>query len=122
MASLILGVVWVAWHAPLVYTLENAIVHSDDQTPSVEIVVSKATDTGQGVIDIIDTNPVIPEVEIDVLKDDAMASTTYHGSGVGLWVMQWCVDSLGGELIFEENSPQGNVVRFLLPQADFCVR
>ncbi|WP_440767483.1 sensor histidine kinase [Natronorubrum sp. DTA7] len=104
------------------HALENAIVHSDDQTPAVEIVVTKATDTGRGVIEIIDTNSVIPEVEIDVLKDDAMASTTYHGSGVGLWVMQWCVDSLGGELLFEENSPHGNRVRFLLPEADFCVR
>ncbi|WP_436348941.1 sensor histidine kinase [Natronorubrum sp. FCH18a] len=104
------------------HALENAISHSDDDAPSVEVLVTKEPDTDQGEIQIVDTNPAIPDVEIDVLKDDVMTSTTYHGSGVGLWVMQWCVDSLGGELIFKENSPQGNIVRFLLPQADFCVR
>ncbi|WP_338006265.1 hypothetical protein [Natronoglomus mannanivorans] len=32
--------------------------------------------------------------------------------------MQWCVDALGGELLFEENDPRGNVVRFFLPRVN----
>ncbi|MFC4544627.1 PAS domain S-box protein [Halosolutus amylolyticus] len=100
------------------HAIENAIVHNDRDTSSVEVLITTVPDTDQGEIRIIDTGPAIPDVEVDVLREDITASTTYHGSGVGLWVMQWCVDSLGGELVFDENSPRGNVVRFVLPQID----
>ena len=95
------------------HAIVNAIVHNDDN-PSVEVLVT--TNDDQGVIRIADNGPPIPDVEIDVLKEDVATSSTYHGSGVGLWVMQWCVDSLGGKLTFETNSPRGNVVRFVLPK------
>ncbi|SIR59701.1 PAS domain-containing sensor histidine kinase [Natronorubrum thiooxidans] len=97
------------------HALINAIVHNDADTPSVEVLVT--TNADRGVIRIADNGPPIPDVEIDVLKDDVTTSSTYHGSGVGLWVMQWCVDSLGGELSFETNPPRGNVVQFSLPRA-----
>jgi hypothetical protein len=29
--------------------------------------------------------------------------------------MKWCIESLGGELEFEERDPRGNVVRLYLP-------
>jgi len=32
-------------------------------------------------------------------------------------VILWCVESLGGELVFEENAPRGNVVSISLPKA-----
>lgn len=97
------------------HALDNAIVHDDHQIASVEVVVTTKPSTGQAEVRVIDTGPTIPDVEIDVLNEDVEASSTYHGSGLGLWVMQWCVDSHGGELIFDKNSPRGNVVRFLLP-------
>ncbi|WP_254762961.1 PAS domain-containing sensor histidine kinase [Natrinema marinum] len=98
------------------HALDNAIVHNDHETPTITAVVKETTDRGE--IRVIDTGPAIPAVETAVLKEDVTTSTTYHGSGVGLWVMQWCVDALGGELLFEENDPRGNIVRFLLPQVD----
>ena len=58
------------------------------------------------------------EIETDVLDDETEISSTYHGSGVGLWVMQWAVNSLGGDLSFEENSPRGNLVQIALPKAE----
>ncbi|QLG47786.1 PAS domain S-box protein [Natrinema halophilum] len=102
----------------ITHAIENAIVHNDQDAPSVEVRLSSASETGQGEIRIVDDGPIIPDVETAVLKNEITASTTYHGSGVGLWVMQWCVDSLGGELRFEENVSGGNTVRFLLPQAN----
>jgi len=69
------------------------------------------------VIRVADDGPPIPETEIDVLQEDVETSSTFHGTGVGLWVMQWCVESLGGELAFEENAPRGNVVSISLPKA-----
>ena len=114
--------VWVNADTGLRYAIrhaiENAVEHNDRDVPTVEVAVSIDSPTGQAAIAVSDDGPAIPDIEIDVLKEDVAASSTYHGSGVGLWVMQWCVDSLGGELVFEENSPRGNVVRFLLPQVD----
>ena len=100
------------------HAIDNAIEHNDRDVPSVDVSVAIDPDTEQAEIAVSDDGPAIPDVEIDVLREDVTASTTYHGSGVGLWVMQWCVDSLGGELVFEENTPRGNVVRFLLPRVD----
>lgn len=100
------------------HAVDNALEHTDREVPSIEVSVGIDSDTGQAEIAVGDDGPPIPPIEIDVLRDDVAASTTYHGSGIGLWVMQWCVDSLGGELVFEENSPRGNVVRFLLPRAE----
>ncbi|TKX83031.1 ATP-binding protein, partial [Halorubrum sp. SS5] len=40
---------------------------------------------------------------------------TSHGSGIGLFVMKWCVESLGGEVLFESRNSGGNAVCLLLP-------
>lgn len=114
--------VWVVADRGLRYAighgLENAIEHSDRDTPSVDVSVVDEPETGRGIVRIADDGPPIPEIETDVLDDTATPNETYHGSGVGLWVMQWCATSLGGELSFERPSPRGNVVRFSLPKAD----
>ncbi|MFD1644201.1 ATP-binding protein [Haloarchaeobius litoreus] len=97
------------------HAIENAIVHNDREQPSVEVSVTKDPESGRGEIRVVDDGPPIPEVEIEVLDASETKTDTYHGSGLGLWVMQWCIDSLGGELVFETNEPRGNVVRILLP-------
>ncbi|QLH84514.1 PAS domain-containing sensor histidine kinase [Halosimplex pelagicum] len=101
----------------LEHAVENAIEHNDRESPTVEVTVS-ADDDGQCVIRVADDGPPIPDVETDVLDGTVAASSTYHGTGVGLWVMQWCVNSLGGELSFGENHPRGNVVTISLPRVD----
>ncbi|WP_137290046.1 sensor histidine kinase [Natronorubrum halophilum] len=111
-----------ALHYAIRHAIENAIVHNDRETPSVTVVITEDANAGQGEIRFIDNGPFIPEIEIDALDDEVPTSSTYHGSGVGLWVMKWCVDSLGGELSFERRSPRGNIVRFLLPQASAAER
>ncbi|SFR69248.1 PAS domain-containing sensor histidine kinase [Halogeometricum limi] len=98
------------------HALENAVEHNDRDRPTVTVTVD--SDGDEGVVRVADNGPPIPDTEIDVLRDDVEASSTYHGSGVGLWVMQWCADSLGGALRFEENSPRGNVVSICLPLTD----
>ncbi|SNZ02978.1 PAS domain S-box-containing protein [Natronoarchaeum philippinense] len=114
--------VWVTADNGLDYAIEhgieNAIVHNDRETPSVTVTVMGDPDGQQGCVQIADDGPQIPDVEIDVLDQDVTTNSTYHGSGIGLWVMQWCIDSLGGELRFEKNEPRGNVVEFRLPRTD----
>jgi PAS domain S-box-containing protein len=100
----------------LEHAVENAIEHNDRESPTVDVTVTG--EDGECEIRIVDDGPPIPDVETDVLDGTVAASSTYHGTGVGLWVMQWCVNSLGGALSFEENEPRGNVVEIALPRLD----
>ncbi|MFP8951624.1 ATP-binding protein [Natrialbaceae archaeon A-arb3/5] len=112
--------VWVSADQSLGYAvenaIENAIEHNDQETPKITVSICDDSENNQGVISVSDTGPKIPAIEIDVLKDKSKADSTYHGSGVGLWIMKWCVDSLGGELSFEENNPRGNIVKIGVPK------
>ena len=97
------------------HAVENAIVHNDTPTPSVEIRVGRSPNTGRAEIGVLDRNPPIDDAELDVLFRPAARTSTRHGSGVGLFVMRWCVESLGGEIGVEHRTQRGNVVRFYLP-------
>ena len=99
----------------LTEALENAIVHSDEAEPVVEVSVGPSPNTGRVEICIGDTNPPIPENEKDALFSPTETTSTSHGTGVGLFVMKWCVESLGGEIKFETRDPRGNAVYFYLP-------
>ncbi|EMA68176.1 PAS/PAC sensor signal transduction histidine kinase [Halorubrum aidingense JCM 13560] len=104
-------------HYAIEHAIRNAVEHNDRETPSVTVSVENGGEEGHGVVRIADNGPPIPETEIEVLRADVETSSTFHGTGVGLWVIQWCVESLGGELTFEENHPRGNVVCISLPKA-----
>lgn len=99
----------------LTHAIENAIVHSDDGTPTVEVIIGPSANTGRVEIRIEDRNPVIEDVELDALFHHEDTTSLSHGSGVGLFVMKWCIESLGGEIRFERRDPRGNTVRFYLP-------
>jgi len=104
-----------AFDHALRHALENAVCHADESDPTVEVTVGPSPNTGRVEIRVSDTNPYIPQVEVDALDTVSELTTTRHGTGVGLFVMQWCVESLGGELTFERREPRGNRVRFYLP-------
>jgi PAS domain S-box-containing protein len=114
--------VWVIADKGIRYAIEhairNAVEHNDRETPSVMVSVESGGEDGHGVVRVADNGPPIPDTETEVLQEDVETSSTYHGTGVGLWVIQWCVESLGGELTFEENAPRGNIVSISLPKAD----
>lgn len=99
----------------LTAALENAIVHSDEAEPVVEVSIGPSPNTGRVEICIKDANPPIPEDELEALFKPTETTSTYHGTGVGLFVMKWCVESLGGEIKFETREPRGNAIYFYLP-------
>lgn len=101
----------------LAHAVENAIVHNDDPNPRVEITIDSSPNTGRVEIRIADSGRPIPAVETDALDGFSEVTSTSHGSGVGLFVMKWCIESLGGELAFE-TSDDGNVISFYLPPKD----
>lgn len=100
----------------LTHAVENGVDHADDPTPSVTVVVDESPNTGRVEIRIRDECPPIPDVEIDALDAPGENTTTAHGTGVGLFVMKWSIESLGGEMSFDREGG-GNVVSFYLPPA-----
>lgn len=107
-----------AFDHALRHAVENAVRHGDSSDPVVKVTVGPSPNTGRVEIRIADRNPSIPQIEIDALDEFAELTSTCHGTGVGLFVMKWCIESLGGELAFERREPQGNLVRLYLPARD----
>lgn len=69
--------------------------------------------TGRAIIEVHDDGPDIPEMELDVLTADRETALE-HGSGLGLWFIEWGVGSLGGSIDFEITS-EGTTAHLRLP-------
>jgi signal transduction histidine kinase len=92
--------------------LENAIQHNDRERPSLSVRVDQ-TETSTD-IEIRDDGPAIPEADVAVLEDSAI-EPLYHGSGMGLWLVQWIVKLSDGRVEFVERESRGNTVKLHLP-------
>jgi len=88
--------------------IENAARHTDS-----EITISYDEKTTTLVI--ADEGPGIPAHEIAVL-DSAQETDLQHGSGLGLWLVKWGTDSVGGTVEFDTDAT-GTRVRIALPVA-----
>ncbi len=92
--------------------LENAVEHNDNDTPSVTVTVDGDDDWVE--MTVADDGPGLPEHERAVL-DLGRETELEHGSGLGLWLVYWCVQAADGEVHFEDNDPRGTVVRVGFP-------
>jgi methyl-accepting chemotaxis protein len=88
--------------------VENAIEHNDTADPSVWISVGRTEDDEYVTVRIADDGPGIPDMETDVLEQD-QETKLRHGSGMGLWIVNWLAENLGGFLEFEDRDPRGTV-------------
>jgi signal transduction histidine kinase len=99
--------------------VENACAHNDAEDPRVRVSVTAfvpEADAETLAIAVEDNGPGIPSDELDVLaagREDPLQ----HGSGLGLWAVQWGVRRLGGDLEFAPNEPRGAVVTVSVPAA-----
>jgi signal transduction histidine kinase len=95
--------------------VETAIEHGDE-TPTVALAAT-VDETAQRypvTITVSDDGPGIPDREVEVLEAGT-ETPLKHGSGIGLWVTNWTVRELGGELVFPERGPDGTTVAVRLP-------
>lgn len=88
--------------------MENAIVHSDRETPSVEIATNTTRSSLQ--ITIADDGPGIPQHERRVINEEIDVDPLKHGSGMGLWMVKRIIHRTGGTLEFEPRHPRGSLV------------
>ena len=100
------------------HLLTNAVEHNDAADPQLTVRVTDAADrVGWVAIEIEDNGPGIPAEELYVLTAGEETDLN-HGSGIGLWVVNWVVTRYGGELSFETPSDGGSIVRITLPAAE----
>ncbi len=80
--------------------VENAAEHGGgDVTVSVSLDEAKGFDDGVRV-EVEDDGPGLPEQELQVVEDGGEGSLD-HGSGLGLWMIEWGVRELGGTVDYE---------------------
>jgi PAS domain S-box-containing protein len=97
--------------------IENGIQHNDAATPRVRIAVDDAASGGEHVVlTVSDNGPGIDEQEFRTILD-GQETDLQHGSGVGLWLVNWVVRRAGGTLSFETTG-EGCTVSVRLPRAD----
>jgi PAS domain S-box-containing protein len=91
--------------------LQNGVVHNDATQPRLSLTaVRPETPTESIEIRIADNGPGIPTEEVAVIRR-AEEDQLNHGSGLGLWFVNWLVEGLGGSLDFETGDGTTVVVR-----------
>jgi len=92
--------------------VENGIVHATDNAATV--TVTGSVDSEYVDVHVEDEAPPIPDEEVEVLATTDIDALN-HGSGIGLWLVNWVVSHSEGALHFER-SEDGNVVTVRLPR------
>ena len=97
--------------------IENAIEHNIATEPQVIIECEQVTADGWVEIQINDNGPKIPDEERKILNSNKAITQTQHGTGLGLWLINWAVRSYGGRVTVERSDIGGNSVQIRLLQA-----
>lgn len=93
----------------------NGIVHNQGEEPRVTLAMRERTEESV-VLTVTDNGPGIDDQEVETLVDGTETSLR-HSSGVGLWLVNWLVERVGGTLGFE-NTDGGCVVVVRLPRPE----
>jgi len=101
----------------LEHLLENAVVHNNTDHPHVEIVGSPVDEHSYIELKIVDDGPGIPEAERHVVMNPEKTSPLEHGTGTGLWIAAMIVFTIDGDVLIENNEPDGTTVTLQLPYA-----
>ena len=95
--------------------VENAVVHSDRPTPTVEVSVTERSDAVE--IRVVDDGPGLDETDRQALLRGA-ESPLEHTQGLGLWLVRWSVETADGTVDIGDNDPHGTAITVRLPTAD----
>ncbi|QPV61649.1 PAS domain S-box protein [Halosimplex litoreum] len=96
--------------------VENALEHGvEGPDPAVEVT---AVDDGDWVVvSVVDDGPGIDPMESAVVEH-GRETALEHGSGLGLWLVNWVVTRYGGSFQVEPANGGGTVARVRLPGID----
>jgi signal transduction histidine kinase len=98
--------------------IQNAIDHSDLEPSAVEISLDvSAVDERDVEITISDNGPGIEELEKIPVRGE-LESQLEHGSGIGLWMVNWVLTRLGGSLDIKQRDDRGTTLEMRLPRGE----
>ncbi|MFC7076939.1 PAS domain S-box protein [Haloarcula halophila] len=92
--------------------LENALTHVSDPTVEVRVVVDGETTR----VVIADDGPGLPDHERAALVGEG-ETPLEHGTGLGLWLVNWIVTASGGRVTVREDRP-GTTVELSFPTVE----
>lgn len=93
--------------------VENAIVHNPSDEPRVWLE-GRHKSAEWCTIAVADDGPGIPPVEREVITGESEITELHHGSGLGLWLVKWTVETFGGEVTFDRSHAGGSRVQLRL--------
>lgn len=108
----------VTAHSALPLAIREALTNAVEHNPSdVSVDVTAESLADERVrLEISDTGTGIPAPDREAI---ALPEETplAHTQGLGLWILYWTVRVSDGTVEFDENEPEGTVVRIVLPAA-----
>jgi PAS domain S-box-containing protein len=97
--------------------VENAIEHNDGEEPYVGLRARFEPDQKYPLqVSVVDNGPGIPTNEAQAVEQGA-ESPLQHGTGLGLWVVQWAATRMGGDIDFNHRDTHGTIASLRLPRA-----
>lgn len=87
--------------------IENAIEHGGGAVSRVGVTVAQKD--REAIIRVTDDGKGIPEAELQPILNRT-ETPLEHGSGVGLWLVNWIVERFGGNLSFERDDGETSVI------------
>lgn len=91
--------------------MENGLEHNDAAQPNLDVEATADTEHGGVTVTVRDNGSGIPGHELEVLRA-TQETALEHGSGLGLWLVKWGVDALGGHIEFETDDGTTATIRF----------
>ncbi|MCF2238696.1 PAS domain S-box protein [Halobacterium salinarum] len=88
--------------------LKNAIQHNDQDSPEVT-VSADCTDDNTATIHVADNGPGVPDAQKDAIFGKGETGLDSDGTGMGLYLVDTLVDSVGGRVTVSDNDPTGAV-------------
>jgi nitrogen-specific signal transduction histidine kinase len=93
--------------------VENALEHVEDPVLSVTATVGERD--GELLITVCDDGDGIPASELEPMQSGTETALA-HGTGIGLWVVEWSVTALGGS--WAVDTDDGTTVTVRLPDGE----
>lgn len=87
--------------------LNNAVSHNDKPDPEITVTVEDNGDTV--AVAIADNGPGVPDSQKDEIFGRGEMGLESSGSGIGLYLVDTLVEMYDGEVMLEDNDPEGSV-------------
>ncbi len=94
--------------------LENSVIHNDRPTPDIDVAAEAESQWIR--LTVTDNGPGLPSMERAVLERGS-ETPLEHGSGIGLWLVDWSLTTVRGDLSFSDNPGVGTTISLRFPRA-----